>query len=115
MKFSLIGCGVNPCSFKEYPNVKACLRITTLKAIEPVKYRIANGYSFGGEYKKSILLAILSSLPSVPIVKLFLEPLLKYARIIFASDTFSRNKLKLFGSSLVNIMSISPDDKAPRR
>ena len=65
--------------------------------------------------RNQFFLSILSSLPSVPIVKLFLEPLLKYARIIFASDTFSRNKLKLFGSSLVNMMSISPDDNDPLR
>ena len=51
----------NPFSFKEYPKYNARLRCAMLNALLPVKYNIANEYSFGGEYIKSTRLTVGSS------------------------------------------------------
>ena len=44
----------SPCSFNVNPNSFAACLTRVLNSLLPVKYNNANGYSFGGLYKKSM-------------------------------------------------------------
>ena len=104
----------NPCSFNVYPNFNARNLITVLNALLPVKYNVANAYSSGDVYKKSNLRGVLSS--NCPIVKLFVLPRVNTSTTTFSFTILSNNISNAFllSSSFVIIISISPDDFAPR-
>ena len=106
------------CSLSVYPKSCALCLMTVLNALEPVKYKVANAYSFGFVYRKSILRGIepIDDV-SCPMVRLFVLPLVNTSVTILSVISLSKkesNAFMLF-SLLVTITSISPELSASLR
>ena len=86
------------------------LLINTLNVLLPVKYKTANAYSSGAEYRKSILLG-LDSLFNLAIVSFFVTPSVSSSINTFLSIRLLTKASKVVLSFI--IISMSPDVSAP--